>query len=112
MAWHQVAKVEELLEEEVVPVTAGKMMIALVKLDEQIHGVGNICTHEFALMSDGIVEDGCIECPLHQARFDVRTGERHSGPACADLPTYPVRIENGLVYVECTSGKITPSVKQ
>ena len=110
MTWHCVAKIEDLPEQEAVPVTVGPALIALVKLDVQVYGVSNVCTHQFALMSDGFVEDDCIECPLHQARFHVPSGQRQSGPDCGQrqsgpdcdhLATYPVKIEQGNVFVEC-----------
>ena len=41
-----------------------------------------------------------IECPLHFATFDVRTGKLLSGPASADVVTYEVRIEGDTVYVK------------
>jgi 3-phenylpropionate/trans-cinnamate dioxygenase ferredoxin component len=41
-----------------------------------------------------------IECPKHNGQFDYRTGEAKRLPACADLRTFPVKVENGLVYVE------------
>ena len=102
MGWERVANVDDIEEGEAFPVTVGGAEIALVRMGRQVHGISNICTHEFALMSDGIVEDGCIECPLHQARFDVATGERLSGPACDRLQTYPTRVDaDGAVLVEC-----------
>ena len=101
MAWHQVARADELEHEEAFPVTVGKTLIALTRVGDQIYGTSNVCTHQFALMTDGFVEDGCIECPLHQAKFDLVTGERKEGPECEDLRTYPVKVEDGLVYVEC-----------
>ena len=102
MAWQRVTNLGDLDEGEAFPVTVGKTEIALVKLGEQVHGISNICTHEYALLSDGIVEDDCIECPLHQARFDLATGELRSGPACAHLRTYPVRVQDdGAVLVDC-----------
>jgi 3-phenylpropionate/trans-cinnamate dioxygenase ferredoxin subunit len=101
MGWQRVATLEQLEDGEAFPVNVGKTMIALVKQGGKVHGVSNVCTHEFALLSDGIVEDGCIECPLHQARFDVKTGERKSGPACGHLRTFPVMVDNGSVLVDC-----------
>jgi nitrite reductase/ring-hydroxylating ferredoxin subunit len=51
-------------------------------------------------MSDGYLEDGVIECPLHQARFDVRTGRVLSGPTDVPLATYPVRLEEDRLLVQ------------
>jgi nitrite reductase/ring-hydroxylating ferredoxin subunit len=39
-----------------------------------------------------------IECPLHFAQFDVRTGKLLSGPAAADVPTYEVQVDGDTVY--------------
>jgi nitrite reductase/ring-hydroxylating ferredoxin subunit len=73
--------------------------IALYRLGGEIHAVSDMCTHEFALLSQGFVEDGVIECPLHAAQFDVRTGRCLAGPANEDLPTYEVRVDGEDVYV-------------
>jgi nitrite reductase/ring-hydroxylating ferredoxin subunit len=40
-----------------------------------------------------------VECPLHFAQFDVRTGKLVDGPISADVPVYEVRIENGTVFI-------------
>ena len=58
------------------------------------------CTHEQAHLADGLVLDHVIECPKHNGRFDYRTGAALGAPACIDLRTYPVRIENGKVLVD------------
>jgi 3-phenylpropionate/trans-cinnamate dioxygenase ferredoxin subunit len=60
----------------------------------------NICTHEYALLSEGWLENGCIECPLHAAQFDVRTGKALSTPADEDLQVYKVKAEGDDLMVE------------
>jgi naphthalene 1,2-dioxygenase system ferredoxin subunit len=40
-----------------------------------------------------------IECPLHQGRFDVRTGKAMCAPLTEDLRSYPVKIEGGRVFL-------------
>jgi len=75
--------------------------VLLVHLDGEIHAVSNICTHDYAELSDGEIEDGEIVCPLHQARFDPRTGEALAPPAYEALPVFPVRVlDDGAVQVE------------
>jgi 3-phenylpropionate/trans-cinnamate dioxygenase ferredoxin subunit len=44
--------------------------------------------------------DNVIECPRHNGRFDIRTGEALGAPACVNLVTYPVKVENGRVWVK------------
>jgi len=41
-----------------------------------------------------------IECPLHQGRFDVRTGKALSAPVCVDLKTWPVKLEDGDLFIK------------
>ena len=57
------------------------------------------CTHEQAHLADGLVMDFVIECPMHNGQFDYRTGAAIRIPACVDLATYPVRVENGRVLI-------------
>jgi 3-phenylpropionate/trans-cinnamate dioxygenase ferredoxin subunit len=60
----------------------------------------NVCTHEYALLSDGWLEDGCIECPLHAARFDVRTGKALCAPAETDIKVFEVKVENAELMLK------------
>jgi 3-phenylpropionate/trans-cinnamate dioxygenase ferredoxin subunit len=59
-----------------------------------------VCTHQYALLSEGYVEDGCIECPLHQGRFDLKTGAALGAPVTEPVRVYRVRAEDGKYYVE------------
>ena len=43
--------------------------------------------------------DSEIECPMHQGIFDIKSGKAVSPPACDDLKTYPVKVENEEVYI-------------
>ena len=97
--WHRVAALGDLKEGEAFPVKLGETPIALYHIDGEVHAIDDVCTHEFALLSQGFVEAGAIECPLHQARFDIRTGRCLAPPADRDLRTYEVRIEGDQVYV-------------
>ena len=58
------------------------------------------CGHRRAPLSKGTLWGYVIECPLHFAQFDVRTGKLLSGPAGADVPTYQVLVEGDTVYVK------------
>jgi nitrite reductase/ring-hydroxylating ferredoxin subunit len=42
--------------------------------------VSNVCRHQFGKLGQGQIRDGCLECPWHRARYDVRTGTMVSGP--------------------------------
>jgi nitrite reductase/ring-hydroxylating ferredoxin subunit len=97
--WLRVAALAELADGAPLAVRLGDIPIALYRLDGKVHAIDDVCTHAFALLSQGFVEGGAIECPLHQACFDIATGRCLSGPATVDLRTYEVRIEGGEVFV-------------
>ncbi len=92
--WVRVASVADVAEGQVHAVRVGDREIALYHLpDGEFRATENVCTHEYALLSDGWLEDGCIECPLHAARFDVRTGKALCAPAETDLKVFEVKTE-------------------
>ena len=99
LQWHQTIPFSQLDDEEPTQVKIDDKLIALCKLGDQAFAVDDVCTHEFASLSDGIIENDCIECPLHQALFDIRTGKVLSSPALIDLAVYSVKIENGMIWV-------------
>ncbi|WP_421994185.1 non-heme iron oxygenase ferredoxin subunit [Reyranella sp.] len=100
MTWHKAADAAELDGKDVVGIEVAGREIAIYRLDGEFFATANICTHQFALMSDGYVEGNCVECPLHQALFDIRTGAVVEGPAEEALRTFPVRVEGTEILVE------------
>src|SRR5690606_41866001 len=71
----------------------------LTRVGAAIFACAGICTHEYAEMSEGEIEDHGIYCPLHGSGFDLRTGAVTSLPAVTPLPVYDVKIVDGEVYV-------------
>ena len=100
-AWVRVASRSELAEGQVLGVRVGEKEIALYHLpDGEFRATDNVCTHEFALLSEGWLENGCIECPLHAAQFDVRTGKALCAPAEEDLAVFEVKAEGEDLLVK------------
>jgi nitrite reductase/ring-hydroxylating ferredoxin subunit len=58
-----------------------------------------VCTHQFTHLSEGEFEDSIVTCPLHGAKFDVKTGAAKSLPAVKPVPKHEVKVEDGYVYV-------------
>ncbi|WP_243795151.1 bifunctional 3-phenylpropionate/cinnamic acid dioxygenase ferredoxin subunit [Saccharopolyspora gloriosae] len=90
--------------QELPPGTARKLRIAfpaiaIFNLDGTVYAVEDLCTHAFALLSEGRVEGTSVRCPLHRSQFDVRTGEPLCGPATESLRTYEVEVIAGEVIV-------------
>ncbi|CAH2802976.1 MAG: Ferredoxin subunits of nitrite reductase and ring-hydroxylating dioxygenases [uncultured Paraburkholderia sp.] len=101
MALRFAANRSELVEDEPLAVTLGEEQIALYLLDGEVYATHNVCTRQYALLSDGYVEDGCIECPLHQGKFDIKTGAAMCAPVTQGVRVYPVHIEGDAVMIDC-----------
>ncbi len=65
------ANLDDLNADEPYAATIENEQIALYLVDGEVYATHNVCTHQFALLSDGFLEDECIECPLHQGKFEV-----------------------------------------
>ncbi|MGE8634858.1 MAG: non-heme iron oxygenase ferredoxin subunit [Achromobacter piechaudii] len=74
--------------------------VCLYKLPDEICATQDRCPHGNASLADGYLEDGTIECPLHQAVFDIRTGKPQCPPVTTDLRRYEVRVEADTVYLK------------
>ncbi|WP_454875337.1 non-heme iron oxygenase ferredoxin subunit [Paraburkholderia xenovorans] len=74
--------------------------VAIYRVGDEVFATSNICTHGKALMSDGYFENFEIECPLHQGRFDVRSGAALCKPLTEGLATYRVENVDGRVYLD------------
>jgi len=74
--------------------------VLLAYVDGAFYALRDACGHRGASLSRGALDGHVVECPLHFARFDVRTGKLVSGPTSADIPTCQVRVEGDMVYVK------------
>lgn len=99
LTWHRVANRTKLKVNEPIGVEIGDKLIGIYLLEGTVYAIGNLCTHEYALLSEGFVEGDCVECPLHGARFGIKTGKAMSEPADTDVPTYAVKIEGDDIFV-------------
>lgn len=98
--WHDVGSPDEFVEDEPHAVVAAGVKIAVFRVGEELFALHDLCTHENVPLSEGFVEDGCVECPLHQGLFDLRNGEARKEPCVEAVQTYPVRLLDGRVQVQ------------
>jgi 3-phenylpropionate/trans-cinnamate dioxygenase ferredoxin subunit len=79
-------------------------LVAVFNCDDTYYAVADTCSHEEASLSEGeLVDDCCVECPLHGAQFDLRTGAALCLPATQPVATYEVAVEDGIVKVRARS---------
>jgi len=80
-------------------VAVDRVRVLLANVAGVYYAIGDMCGHRNAPLSRGKL-DGCIiECPLHFAQFDVRTGTLIDGPVSADVPAYETRVDGDAVLV-------------
>src|SRR6478735_10557084 len=98
--WTRVASLDDFAASDAIEVAAGEHRITLFLVAGEVFATSARCTHGDAALCDGFVEGHEIECPLHQGRFDVRTGAATGAPAEVALATWPARIVDGRVELQ------------
>ncbi len=78
--------------------------IAVFNVDGSYYATSNVCTHQFAHLSDGWFEGRLVECPLHAGQFDVTTGKGMGPPITCDVRTFPVRVNGDMIEVYLGEG--------
>ncbi len=97
--FHKIATSGEVAPGEVKQYTVEGRPVALCNVDGEFHAFEDICTHQFAHLTEGEFEGQEIKCPLHGAKFDVKSGNAKSLPAVKPVPKHEVKVEGGNVYV-------------
>jgi naphthalene 1,2-dioxygenase system ferredoxin subunit len=98
--WTDISALDEVPVEDVMGVDAAGKDLAVYNVNGQVYVTDNICTHGHARLCDGFLDGFDIECPLHQGKFDIRNGSPQCEPVTDPVRTYPVKIENGRVFVD------------
>jgi 3-phenylpropionate/trans-cinnamate dioxygenase ferredoxin subunit len=99
MEFVRVAAVGDIKPGKAIRVEIGDEPVAIFNVDGTLYAIGDTCTHEEASLSEGDVYGDCVECPLHGAEFDLKTGEPRTLPAVVPVPTYPVKVEGEDVLI-------------
>lgn len=98
--WTYVCTTAELLPGEKQVVWDGDTAILVVNLDGQFYALEDRCSHDEYELSAGPIDSatGQIECLLHGARFDLRSGEALCPPAYTPATKFPVQVVDGVVW--------------
>lgn len=101
MTWVAVCRRDEVPPGRGWPVHVGDRNIAVFDLGTDLVAVDNVCLHVGNPIDDGFVSGGCVTCPWHGWRYDLRTGEHLTTfGRRAGLRTYRVMEEGGRVLIE------------
>lgn len=97
------------LEPEYTPDPSGPG-VAVFRTEDGLHAIDDSCTHQDTSLSDGYLEGCFIECPLHAALFDLRTGVPDGPPASTPVRVHPVVVVDGVIHVELPGVAGLPAV--
>ncbi len=98
--WVKVAREGELASDSMKRITAGGQRLLLCNAGGRFYCVDEMCSHEDYPLYLGCIQEGRIKCSLHGSYFDLETGEPTMEPATQPLRTYPVKVEDGAVWVK------------
>ena len=100
--WIRVCEAGELLPGETTVAWDSDTPILVVNLDGDYYALEDRCSHEEFELSAGPFDPATasIECVLHGSRFDVRDGRALNPPAYAPVAKFPVKVEDGAVWVQ------------
>jgi 3-phenylpropionate/trans-cinnamate dioxygenase ferredoxin component len=93
-------KLSELVAGKPIKIEKDGRAICVARVGDEVFAVDDTCSHSDASLSEGDVTDFKIECWLHGAEFDLRTGEALTPPAVAPLKTYSVSVDGDTVTVD------------
>ncbi|EOI6869826.1 TPA: non-heme iron oxygenase ferredoxin subunit [Yersinia enterocolitica] len=99
MGWLTVCKVNYVKSDFPFSAQAEGKRIGIYLVEGEYFAMEDICPHANALLSQGFMDGETIECPLHGALFDIRTGQCLREPGDRDLNTYPVRINGDQIEI-------------
>jgi 3-phenylpropionate/trans-cinnamate dioxygenase ferredoxin component len=104
--WIEVCDTQQIEPEDVLRFDYRDATYAIYRSDsDEYYATDGLCTHEQVHLADGLVIEHVIECPRHNGRFDYRTGQALSAPACINLRTYPVKVVGSKVMIQLGGGR-------
>ena len=101
-----VCRLEDLPEGESVRIDS-MPPIAVFHTDGSLYAIDDTCTHQDASLSEGFLEGCLVECPLHEASFDLRTGIPTCAPARRPVRTHRVTVDDGMIHVHPAAEETT-----
>lgn len=94
-----IAQEGELNPGQMKKIKVGEQRLLLVNAEGEYYAVDEMCSHEDYSLALGCIQGGKIKCSLHGSYFDLKTGQATVDPAHEPIGTYPVKIEQGRIFV-------------
>jgi ferredoxin-NADP reductase/nitrite reductase/ring-hydroxylating ferredoxin subunit len=108
----KVADTKDIQPSQMKEVEVNGQNICVANVDGKYYAIGSICTHEGGPLADGTLEGYEVECPWHNSKFDVRTGEVTSPPASEPEPAYELKVDGNSILIKTDGkGKSPPQIE-
>ena len=78
---------------------AGAKRIVIARSEDGYVAFDDRCTHRGGSLAGGSMICGTVQCPWHGSQFSVKDGSVKAGPAKMPVVTYPIRQENGKLFL-------------
>lgn len=92
--------IQEIKQGSMKRIATAEHAILVCHVEGEFYAIDDLCTHEDFSLSYGCIKGDQVQCSLHGARFNVKTGAPMLEPAEIPLKTYPVTIEAERIFVE------------
>jgi nitrite reductase/ring-hydroxylating ferredoxin subunit len=98
--WTAVGTRDQVEPDNPLAAKVGELAVGIYDVAGELHAVEDVCPHAAAMLTQGFTEGCEVECPLHNATFDVTSGKHLRGEPCRDIKTFPVRLVDGRIEVQ------------
>ena len=96
----KVAQKSEIADRSAKCVEVEGKRIALFNLGGEFYAIDDTCTHRGGLLSEGSIDGEEVECPLHGAHFNIKSGDVTAAPAPEGVTKYSVRLTGDDIEIE------------
>ncbi len=89
----------ELVPRKSVKVEVNGTDVCVTRIGDEVFAIADTCSHSEASLTEGDVTDFKVECWLHGAEFDLRTGQVLTPPATSNLEVFAVTRDGDTVTI-------------
>ena len=100
MSWTAATRVSAFGDRAMVGTVCDGHRVAVYRLNGEYFATSDVCPHAGAALSEGCVVEHYVECPVHYALFDIRTGAADGAVTARSVKTYPTRVEGDEILVD------------